>query len=72
MADVRVHIGPGDQIEIQIGYQHLSRITHAEVRSLIAMLLTFGGKQLREEIGTWLSGGKIDSIAEVISPEPTP
>jgi hypothetical protein len=70
MSNCRVHIGPGDRIDLRVDEQHISRITRKEARDLMAQLLCFGGKELRDEIYKWLHEGKIEQIAEVISPEP--
>jgi hypothetical protein len=69
MRNCRVHIGPGDSIDLSVDCQHISRITHLEVRDLILQALVFGGKPLRDEVHKWLNDGKVEQIAEVIAPE---
>lgn len=56
-------------VNIAVDEQHLSRLTEPEVRDLIAQLLVFGGKELRQSIANWLCNGTVDSIADFISPE---
>lgn len=65
---VHAHFDVNDT-SIYVGSQHISRLTHAEVREIVCQCLMFGGKELREEIRGWLSCKEVESVAQVIAPE---
>lgn len=71
MNHVKVSFAVDGTASIFLEGQHISRMNPAEVRSLIAALLVFGGKELREDIKKWLDGGTIETVAEYIAPEET-
>ena len=54
---------------ISVDGQHLSRLTHSEVRDIVLQCIVFGGKTLRDEVRTWLTEGKIEDIAQFLAPE---
>lgn len=67
---MNLHFGLGDTIDIRVGLQHISRITHTELREIICQSLMFGGKKLRAEVRNWLSNDSVEQVAEVLAPEP--
>jgi hypothetical protein len=54
---------------INVDGQHLSRLTHSEVREIVLQCIVFGGKAIRDEVRDWLNEGKIEDIAQFLAPE---
>ena len=46
--------------------QHLSRLTHEEVRELVCQIIIFGPNKLRGEIAEWLTNPSVESVAEAL------
>jgi hypothetical protein len=64
---VSCQFGPGDNIQINVDWQHLSRLTEREMREIIVKCLVFGGSRLRQDITHWLNGGKLDELGHILA-----
>jgi hypothetical protein len=69
---VTCKFGPGDQVQISVDGQHLSRITGAELRQILVQCLVFGGGELRADIAEWLAGGKLDELGHYLDQNQQP
>jgi hypothetical protein len=70
---VSVHSHFHDGIaDIHVDGQHLSRLTHSEVREIVLQCVVFGGKKLREEVKLWLNGESLEQVAQFLSKEEEP
>lgn len=65
---IRTHWS-GTGTDIIADNQHISRLTHDEVRELVLQILVFSPRKLREEIKVWLDGGTIDTVGNLIGPD---
>jgi hypothetical protein len=66
MADIRVHVGPGNMINLKVDDQHLSRLTVGETVDLMVQVLVFS-KPVRQQIKHWLrDGGEVETVGDFL------